>query len=122
MSKAMKYALSRLSTILTGLVGGVVLLASSGVYAGNEAYLYSSSSLAVDQDRASVASRYTEASYHEDGVDGAKPGNWVGNYGQLANENVDTEEKSVNDSLDGISSAPGAGIGMGVTPLFDTYG
>ena len=121
-SKAMKYKLSRLSPILTGLIGGVVLLASSGVYADNEAYLYSSSSLAADQDRASGASQYTVAFYHEDGVDGAKPGAWVGNYGQLANENVALEEKSVNDSLDSSSSAPGTGIGMGVTPLFDTYG
>jgi hypothetical protein len=90
-SKAMKYKLSRLSTILTGLIGGVVLLASSGVYAGNEAYLYSSPSLVADEDRASGAFQYTVASYHEDGVDGAKPGAWVGNYGQLANENVALE-------------------------------
>jgi hypothetical protein len=87
----MKYKLSRLSTILTGLIGGVVLLASSGVYAGNEAYLYSSPSLVADEDRASGAFQYTVASYHEDGVDGAKPGAWVGNYGQLANENVALE-------------------------------
>lgn len=45
----------------------------------------------------------------------------MGNYGQLANENVALEEKSVDDSLDS-SSAPGTSIGMGVTPLFDTYG
>ena len=121
MSKAMQYALSRLSPILTGLVGGVVLLASSGVYAGNEDYLYSSPSLAADEDRASGAFQYTVISYYEDGVDGAKPGAWVGNYGQLANENVALEEKSVNDSLDS-NSASGTGIGMGVTPLFDTYG
>ena len=118
----MQYKPFRIPLILTGLVGGVVLLASSGVYADNEAYLYSSPSLAADQDRASGASQYTVASYYEDGVDGAKPGAWVGNYGQLANENVALEEKSVNDSLDSSSSAPGTGIGMGVAPLFDTYG
>jgi hypothetical protein len=78
--------------------------------------------LAADEDRASGAFQYTVISYYEDGVDGAKPGAWVGNYGQLANENVALEEKSVNDSLDSSSSAPGTGIGMGVTPLFDTYG
>ena len=121
-SKVMKYKLSRLSPILTGLVGGVVLLASSGVYAGNEAYLYSSPSLTAGEDQASGAFQYTVASYHEDGVDGAKPGAWVGNYGQLTYENVALEEKSVNDSLDSSSSAPGTGIGMGVAPLFDTYG
>lgn len=77
--------------------------------------------MAANEDRASGAFQYTVASYHEDGVDGAKPGAWVGNYGQLANENVALEEKSVDDSLDS-SSAPGTSIGMGVTPLFDTYG
>ena len=121
MSKAMQYKPFRIPLILTGLIGGVVLLASSGVYAGNEDYLYSSPSLAADEDRASGAFQYTVISYYEDGVDGAKPGAWVGNYGQLANENVALEEKSVNDSLDS-NSASGTGIGMGVTPLFDTYG
>ena len=121
MSEAMQYKPFRIPLILTGLIGGVVLLASSGVYAGNEDYLYSSPSLAADEDRASGAFQYTVISYYEDGVDGAKPGAWVGNYGQLANENVALEEKSVNDSLDS-NSASGTGIGMGVTPLFDTYG
>jgi len=120
-SKAMKYKLSRLPLILTGLIGGVVLLASSGVYAGNEAHLYSSPSLAADEGRASGAFQYTVVSYHEDELDGAKPGAWVDNYGQLTYENVALEEKSVDDSLDS-SSTPGTGIGMGVTPLFDTYG
>jgi hypothetical protein len=32
----MKYKLSKLAPILTGLIGGAVLLASSGVYAGME--------------------------------------------------------------------------------------
>jgi hypothetical protein len=35
-SKPMKYKLSKLAPILTGLIGGAVLLASSGVYAGME--------------------------------------------------------------------------------------
>ena len=118
----MKYKLSRLSLILSGLIGGVVLLASSGVYAGNEAYLYSSPSSAADEDQASGAFQYTVVSYHEDELDGAKPGAWVNNYGQLTDENLALEEKSVDDSLDSNSSAPGTGIGMGVTPLFDTYG
>ena len=117
----MQYKPFRIPLILTGLVGGAVLLASSGVYAGNEDYLYSSPSLAADEDRASGAFQYTVISYYEDGVDGAKPGAWVCNDGQLANENVALEEKSVNDSLDS-NSASGTGIGMGVTPLFDTYG
>ena len=118
----MQYKLSRLSLILTGLIGGVVLLASSGVYAGNEAYLYSSPSLAADEDRASGAFQYTVASYYEDGVDGAKSIAWMGDYGQLTDENVALDEKSADDSLDSSSGISGTGIGMGVTPLFDTYG
>jgi hypothetical protein len=121
-SKAMQYKLSRLSLILTGLVGGVVLLASSGVYAGNEAGFFSSPSLAADEDRTPGAFQYTVVSYHEDEVDGVKPGTWIDNFGQLADENVALEEKSSGDSLNSSSSAPGTGIGMGVTPLFDTYG
>jgi hypothetical protein len=117
----MQYKPFRIPLMLTGLIGGVVLLASSGVYAGNEVYLYSSPSLAADEDRASGAFQYTVASYYEDGVDGAKSIVWMGNYGQLADENVALDEKSADDSLDS-SSAPGTGIGMGVTPLFDTYG
>ena len=118
----MQYKPFRIPLILTGLIGGVVLLLSSGVYADNEAYLYSSPSLAADEGRASGAFQYTVVSYHEDELDGAKPGAWVDNYGQLTYENVALEEKSVDDSLDSNSSAPGTGIGMGVTPLFDTYG
>jgi hypothetical protein len=118
----MKYKLSRLSLILTGLIGGVVLLASSGVYADNEAYFYSSPSLTADEDRATGAFHYTVASYYEDEVDGAKPIAWMGNYGQLTDENVALEEKSADDSLNNSSGTSGTGIGMGVTPLFDTYG
>ena len=117
----MKYKLFKLPLILTGLFGVVVLLASSGVYAGNEAYLYSPSSLAADEDQAYEAFQYTLLSYHEDEFDGAKPGTLVGNHEPLAYENVALEETSVDDSLDS-SSTPGTGVGMGVTPLFDTYG
>jgi hypothetical protein len=121
-SKSMKYKLSRLSLILSGFIGGVVLLASSGVYAGNEAYLYSSPSLAADEDQASGAFQYTVASYHEDEFDGAKPIAWLGNYEQLADENLALDEKSADDSLYSISGTSGTGIGMGVTPLFGRYG
>jgi hypothetical protein len=117
----MKYKLFKLPLILTGLFGVVVLLASSGVYAGNEAYFYSPPSLAADEDQAYEAFQYTVLSYHEDEFDGAKPGTLVGNHEPLAYENVALEETSVDDSLDS-SSTPGTGVGMGVTPLFDTYG
>jgi hypothetical protein len=117
----MKYKPSRLPTILIGLIGGVVLLASSGVHAGNEAYLYSSPSLAANEGQAPEAFQYTVTSYHEDMIDEAKPGALMDDHGQHTYENLVLEEKSVDDSLD-TSSTQGTGIGMGVTPLFDTYG
>jgi len=101
------YKPSKLPLILTGLIGGAVLLASSGVYAGSEA---------------SDGFQYTPVSYHEDGFDGAKQTSWAGKYGQLTNENVIIDERSVDDWLDRRSNTPGNGIGMGVAPLFDTYG
>ncbi len=103
----MKYKLCRLSLILAGLIGGVVLLASSGVYADNGT---------------SGEFQYNPVTYLEDGFDEARSTAWMGKYGQLTNENVTNEERSVDDSLDRRSSALGTGIGMGVAPLFDTYG
>lgn len=100
----MKY---KLSFILAHLIGGAILLASSGVYAGSEI---------------SEGFRYTPISYLEDGFDGTEPAARVGKYGQLANETVSIEEKSVDASLVRSSSAAGTGIGMGVAPFFDTYG
>jgi hypothetical protein len=117
----MKYKLSRLPLILTSLIGGVVLLASSGVYAGNEAYIVSSPSLAADEDQDSGAFQYTLISFLEDELDREKSDAWMDNSGQRKDENVVLEEKSVDDSLDS-SSTPGMGVGMGATPLFDTYG
>ena len=117
----MKYKPSRLPIILIGLIGGVVLLASSGAHAGNEAYLYSSPSLAANEDQTPEAFQYTVISYHDDMVDGAKPGALVDDHGQHTYENLVLEEKSVDGSQD-ASSTPGTGVGMGVAPLFDTYG
>jgi len=117
----MIYKLSRLSLMLAGLIGGVLLLASSGVYAGNEAYLDSTPSLAADEEQASGAFQYTVLSYPEDELDETKPDVWVNNHGQLAYENEAIEEPAVVDSLDS-SNTPGTDIGMGVAPLFDTYG
>jgi hypothetical protein len=117
----MKYKQTRLALMLTGLIGGVVLLASSGVYAGNETYLDSTPSLAANDDQASGAFEYTVLSYHEDELERIKAGALLDNDGQLTYENAAVEDKTVDDSLDG-SSTPGAGIGMGVAPLFDTYG
>ncbi len=102
----MKYKPSKLPLMLTGLIGGAVLLASSGVYAGSGA---------------TDGFQYSPVSYHEDGFDGAKPAVWMGEYEELTNEEVTIEEISVDDWLDLRSSTPEKGIGMGVAPLFDTY-
>lgn len=75
------------------------------------ALLYSSASLSAERERASAEFQYTLANYHEFGDDGAKPIAWVRNYGQFTNKNV---------TMDRRRSA--LGIGLGVTPLFDTYG
>jgi hypothetical protein len=117
----MKYTQSRLALILTGLVGGVVLLASSGVYAGNAASLYSPPLSAIDEDQDSEAFHYTVLSYHEEELDGSAPGVWADDDGQLAHGSKALDEKPLDDSLDSRGPS-GTGIGMGVTPLFDTYG
>jgi hypothetical protein len=106
-NKTMKYKPCRLSLILAGLIGGVVLLASSGVYADNGT---------------SGEFQYTPVTYLDYGFDQARSTAWMGKYGQLTNENVTNEEKAIDDSLVRRSSAQETGIGMGVTPLFDTYG
>jgi hypothetical protein len=86
------------------------------------AFLYSSASLAADEDRASGGFQYTLVNYHEDVFDGATPTVWVGKYGQLTNENVTIEEKSLNDSQDRIRSVLGTSIGLGIAPFYGTYG
>jgi hypothetical protein len=108
--------------MLKVLVGGVVLLMSSGVYADSGDYLYNSSSPAVDADQVSGEFQHTLASYHESGSNGAKPIVWTGEYGDLASESVAIKESSLNDLTDRNTSNLEAGIGMGVTPLFDSYG
>jgi len=118
----MTYKRCRFSHMLKGLVGGVVLLMSSGVYAGSVDYLYNSSSPVVDADQVSAEFQLTLASYHESGLNGAKPIVWTGEYRELPSENVAIEESPLNELLDRKSNNLEAGIGMGVTPLFDTYG
>ena len=85
-------------------------------------FLYSSPSLAANEDRTSQRFQYTLVNYHVNGIDEAKPIAWVGKYGLLANENVIIEERSVDDWLDRRGSTPDTGIGVGVVPWFDSYG
>ena len=103
----MNYKLFKLPLILTGLIGGAILLASSGVYAGSATF---------------DGLQYSLASYQENGFDGAKQTSWAGKYGQLTNEDVITDERSLDDWLGHRSDILGMGIGMGVAPLFDTHG
>jgi hypothetical protein len=121
-SKPMNYKRYRYSHMLKGLVGGVVLLMSSGIYADSGDYLYNSSSPAVDADQVSGGFQYTLASSQASGLNGAKPVVWTGEYGKLSSESVAIQESPVNDLLDRKTNNLEAGIGMGVTPLFDTYG
>jgi hypothetical protein len=46
----------------------------------------------------------------------------MGKYGRLTNESATIEERSTGDSLDDRRGILGTGLGMGVAPLFDTYG
>ena len=86
------------------------------------ALLYSSSSLAADEDRAVYRFHNNLITYSEDGYDEKKPISWVGKYGQLTNLNLTPEEKSINVSLDRNRSDMETHIGPGVAPLFGTYG
>lgn len=118
----MTYKGCRFSRMLKCLTGGFVLLASSGVYADSGDYLHNPGSPAVDPDQVSGEFQHTLASYHESGSNGVKPIAWTGEYGELASENMATQESLLNDLPDRKTNNLGAGIGMGVTPLFDTYG
>ena len=86
------------------------------------ALLYSSSSLAADEDRAVYRFHNNLITYSEDGYDEKKPISWVGKYGQLTNLNLTPEEKSINVLLDRNRSDMETHIGPGVAPLFGTYG
>lgn len=86
------------------------------------AFIYSSPSLAASEDRAHDGFQYTLVSDHDNGYDGSQPIAWVGEYGQLADDRITIEEKSLGNRLDRSSSNPGSGLGVGVAPLFDTYG
>lgn len=82
------------------------------------AFLYSSSSFAVDEERASEGYQYSLVSYHEDGFDGAKPTAWTGEYGRLTNKSVTIEERSLDPKV----SVLGTSIGLGVAPFYGNYG
>jgi hypothetical protein len=77
------------------------------------AFLCSSPLLAANEGRASEGFQHTLITYHEDGYVGEKPITWVGQHGQFTNENVTMNRRR---------SDLGTGIGLGVVPMFGTYG
>jgi len=85
-------------------------------------FLYSSSSFAVDKDRAPEEFQYSLVTYHEDGFNGAKPTAWKGKYGQLTIGSLAIGDISLDDSLDRKASVPGTSIGPGIAPFYGTYG
>jgi hypothetical protein len=103
----MKCKRSNFRCLVIGLIGIAVISASGGVYAGNGAQ---------------ETFHYVPASYHGDEISEAKPAASVSDYGLFEDKYMAGEEISVDDWLDHGSNAPGTGIGMGVAPLFDTYG
>ena len=86
------------------------------------ALLYSSSSMAADEDQAANRSQNNLITFYEDGYDEKTPISWEGNFGQLTNLNLTTEEKSINISSDRNRSDMETHIGPGVAPLFGTHG
>lgn len=112
----------RISRMLKGVAGFVILLVSSSAYAGSGAYLYNATAPAEDADQVSGEFQHSLASYHESEFNGAKPIVWTGEYGEFAGESVAIQESSENDLTGRTTSNLEAGIGMGVTPLFDSYG
>ena len=85
-------------------------------------FLYSSSSFAVEEDRYSEGFQYSLVSYHKDGFDGTRPTPWNGKYGQLTNESVTLEERSLDDPLNRKVSFLGSSIGFEVSPFYGTNG
>jgi hypothetical protein len=90
------------------------------------ALLYSSPSLAADEDRAGNEFQNNLVIYNKDGSDEKNTLLRVGKHGQLTNLNLTaaektTEEKWINDSLDRNRSAMKTYIGPGVAPLYGTY-
>ena len=86
--------------------------------------------MAADENRGANKFQNNLNTYYEDGYDDNKPISWVGEFGQLKNFNLTTEEKSINVSevkLIKVSPARNRSdmekhIGPGVAPLFGTYG
>lgn len=86
------------------------------------AFLYSASSFAVDEDLASWGFQYSLVTYHEGGFDGGQPTGWKAQYGQLTNQSVTIEERSLDDPLDRKVSFLGSSIGFGVGPFYGMRG
>jgi len=86
------------------------------------AFLYSSASFAVDEDRVFEGFQYSLVAYDEDGFDGALSTPWNGKYAQLTNESMTIEERSLDGPLDRKVSFAETSIGFGVAPFYDSHG
>lgn len=92
------------------------------------ASFFGSPSLAASESLAYDEFWHPPASYQETGFDRAKPTapmagyDWLSGDDRLTDEGSVVERKSMNAWLDRGSGNPGAGIGVGVVPLFDAYG
>jgi hypothetical protein len=84
--------------------------------------LYSSSSLAADEDQAANRFGNNLITNYADGHDEIKPIPSVDQYGQLTNLNLTTEAKSIIVSMDRNKSNMETHIGPAIVPLFGTYG
>ena len=84
--------------------------------------LYSSSSLAADEDRVTNRFQNNLITTFEDGHDEKNPIASVGKHGQLTNLNLTTETISIDVSLDRNTSNMETHIGPAIVPLFGTYG
>lgn len=85
------------------------------------ALLYSSSSLAADEGRATDGFQHNLITNHKDGSNEKKPTFWLGRYAQFTSLNLTTKEELINNALARNRRTMESYIGPGVTPLFGTY-
>ena len=86
------------------------------------ALLYSAPSMAADMDPNPSGIQYSLVTQSETEFGNAKPIVWVDDYALFSETSITIDKNSSNGSLDRGTGYPGAGIGMGVAPLFGKYG
>lgn len=86
------------------------------------ALLYSAPSMAADMDPDSTGIQYNLVTQSETGYGNEKPIVWVDDYVLFSETRIAIDKNSSTGSLDRETGYPGAGIGVGVAPLFGKYG